>query len=340
MMSKVFVTGASGLLGSHILIEFSQSADIVYALFRSENSKQLTEKVFEFYGKSSFYQKVVWVKGDLSDFNLLLQITKNVNLVIHSAALVSFEKGDRRELYKANVEGTRKLLRAVGNSTVEKFVFISSVATIRNKNVEGQFVEDGVVMGGRSWSDYACSKTEAEEMVIAARKKGLNTVIVNPGVILGPGNINSSSTAIFKTVKEGLKFYTSGINGVVDVRDVVMSIQLLLEKEKTESRYVCVAENIAFKKLFTIIANEFGVSPPSLKASPLLLKIACTIELIISSVLNRKPRITKENTSAAFTKMEFSSSQLVNDIGIDFRSVEEAVKNTVGFLKSHPRNTN
>ncbi len=343
MKSKVVITGASGLLGSHFLVEFSQQYDEVVALYRSESAIDLVKKLFEYYNQSTFFDKVRWVKGDLADVELLVSITKNADLVIHSAALVSFEKEDAKALYQINVEGTRNILTAVSNNQVPKLAFISSVASIRDKNEQGYFVENGTCDGAREWTDYARSKTEAENLVLAARKKGLRTVIINPGVILGPGNISASSTVIFKTVKEGLKFYTDGINGVVDVRDVVDAVQQLLSLKDTKERYVCVGKNVAFKYLFEVIAKAFSIKPPSIKASPFLLSLACKAEAIIARLANRKPRITRENTTAAFSKMQYDSSLLIEDTLIEFRTVEDAVENAVGFfqkLKSQPRNTN
>lgn len=332
MKSKVFVTGASGLLGSHILVEFTQKFDMVYALYRSEKGKNIAQHLFSYYGKASFFEKVVWVRGDLNDLNLIQKVVSDVDLVVHAAALVSFEKRDKSQLYKINIEGTKNVLKAIKHSNVTDLVFVSSVASIRNKNVEGFFVEDGVVLGGRTWSDYARTKTEAESLVLEARKKGLNTIIINPGVILGPGDINNSSTAIFKTVKNGLKFYTSGINGVVDVRDVVMAITLLLKKKETHNRYVCVSRNIPFKDLFSLMASYFNVNPPTIKAFPLLLTLACKVELVSAFFRNDKPRITKENTAAAFSEMKFSSQQLIKDTDIEFNSLESTVENAINFF--------
>ncbi|MCT4582746.1 MAG: SDR family NAD(P)-dependent oxidoreductase [Flavobacteriales bacterium] len=333
MKSKVFVTGASGLLGSHFLIQFSQEYEEVIALYRSEEGRVLVEELFRYYGKLACFAKVKWVRGDVTDLKLLQSIVKNVDLVVHSAALVSFEKEDVQELYQVNVQGTKNVLKAISGSQVEQLVFISSVATIRNKNLKGFFVEDGEVEGGRSWSDYARSKTQSEELVLAARENGLDVLVINPGVILGPGNINNSSTAIFKTVKDGLMFYTSGVNGVIDVRDVVDSVVGLLELKHRSKRYVCVSHNISFKHLFDQIAIAFDVRAPKLKVNALVLSVACRLESVVAKLLKRKPRITKENTAAAFLKMQYDSSLLVQETGIEFRKLSDTIENAVLFFK-------
>ncbi len=338
-MTKVVITGASGLLGSHFLLEYAPKSKAVVALYRSESGKQLVEQLFMFYQKSEFWDRITWVKGDLNDVDLLTLIIQDADLVIHSAALVSFEKEDKETLYQVNVRGTENVLKAIKTAQVNQLVFISSVATIRNKSQEGYFVENGVVSGERSWTDYARSKMQAEQLVLKARNSSLDVVIINPGVILGPGNINASSTAIFKTVRDGLRFYTSGVNGVVDVRDVVDgTIKLLAIKDRQE-RYVCVGVNSTFKDLFGAIALAFGVKPPNIKAGPVMLSIACSFEGRLAKLLNRKPKVTRENTAAAFSIMQYDSSLLIADTGMKFRKMSDTVNHAVSFfnrLESKP----
>lgn len=333
MNNKVVITGASGLLGSHFVLEFSQKYNEIVALYRTEKAISVIEKIFKYYNKIEFFDKVTWVKCDINNVKLLKNVTKNADLVIHSAALVSFEKEDIKKLNETNIEGTKNVLEAIKYSNVKTLIYISSVATIRNKNKGGYFVENGSVLGERAWTYYAKSKQTAEDLVLEYRNNGGKTVIINPGVILGPSNINNSSTAIFKTVKDGLKFYTTGINGFVDVRDVVYSCCKLLNIDNVKDRYICVGNNVSFKDVFKEIAKNLNINPPQIKATPYMLKIACFVEKIRAKITNVKPKITKENTSAAFLTMKYSSKLLKKDINIKFKTYKEAIENTANFLK-------
>lgn len=333
MNHKVIVTGATGLVGSHLLIALTQNYQEVTALYRNDNARILVSKLFDYYEKKAFYNRIVWVKGDITDIEFLKGTFVNAKVIFHAAALVSFEKRDAKKLYEVNVEGTKNILQATKFNNVPSFVFISSVASIRHKNKEGFFVEQGVVNGSRKWSDYAKSKTEAEKLVLAEKKKGLKTVIVNPGVILGPGEINRSSTAIFNTVKQGLSFYTLGINGFVDVRDVVDTTLKLLALEKTQDRYICVGENSSFKNLFELIAVALNVKVPKYKANWVMLAIAWRVEFLISKIQGREPKLTKDNTSSALEIIKYDSSLIKNELDYKFRSIKNASENASNFFK-------
>jgi nucleoside-diphosphate-sugar epimerase len=333
MRSKVVVTGATGLVGSHLLIRLVEEDNEIIALFRNDNAIKIVEQLFEYYGKSSKFSKISWQRVDVLDQKLLFLLFENTTTVYHTAALVSFEKKDADRLYKTNVEGTKNVLSAVEKNQVSRLVFISSVASIRNKDEEGLFTADAIIDGGRDWTDYARSKMQSEELVLNAKEKGLSTIIVNPGVILGPGDITKSSTVIFNTIKQGLSFYTLGVNGFVDVRDVIDSVFKLQNIDLVKDRYVCVGDNIQFKKLFIIIANALGVKAPKFKANKLLLAIAWRIEFVLSKIQKRTPKITKDNTSSALGKIEYSSRNLISDTGIRFRSMKEASENAANFFK-------
>ncbi len=333
MSQKIIVTGATGLVGSHLLVKLTQEHKEVIALYRNEEAKKLVNKLFSYYNKSEDYNKVVWQKVDINDLKRLKIIFKGAKTIYHTAALVSFEKRDAKKLYETNVIGTKNVLEAIEYNDVSSFVFISSVASIRNKNSAGYFVEEGTVDGNRNWTDYAKSKTKSEKLVLEAKRGGLKTVIVNPGVILGPGEISRSSTAIFNTIKQGLSFYTLGINGFVDVRDVVDAVLLLNELENTADRYVCVGDNVTFKYLFDTISKAMNVSSPKYKANQFLLAIAWRIESVLAKIKQRDPKLTKENTSSALEVIRYDSSLLKNELSMKFRSLEEACENAAKFFR-------
>lgn len=333
MKSKAVVTGATGLVGSHLLIRLVEEYNEVVALFRSQETISLVKQLFDYYGKSKAFDEVSWQKADVLDEEKLSKLFEGAEIVYHTAALVSFEKKDAQRLYATNVGGTKNVLSAIKLNNISNLVFISSVASIRNKNKEGFFVADGKIDGVRDWTDYAKSKMQSEELVLKVKEEGLNTIIVNPGVILGPGDITKSSTVIFNTIKQGLSFYTLGVNGFVDVRDVVDSVLKLQEVLDVKGRYVCVGDNIQFKKLFVIIAKALDVKPPRFRANKLMLGLAWRVELLFSKIQKRAPKITRDNTSSALNEIKYSSENLIKDTGLQFRSMEEASKNVAAFFK-------
>ncbi len=329
---KIAVTGATGLVGSHLLVKLASNNKKVKALYRTEVSKKIVIQLFKHYNKSSFYKNIEWTKADVLDLVLLNKAFENVKEVYHTAALVSFEKKDSKKLEEVNVTGTKNVLDAMLTNNIHKIMLVSSVASIRNLNKKGYYSENGKINGNRNWNPYSKSKFDAENLVLAYKRKGIESVIINPGVILGPGNMLKSSTAIFNTIKKGLKFYTLGINGFVDVRDVVDALVELSKKKQTKERYICVGDNISFKAIFEIIAAALNVEPPKYKANKLMLEIAWRVEFLTAKITRRAPKITRDNTQAGLDIMKYDSSQLKNELKFNFRPLKSACENATSFF--------
>ena len=143
------------------------------------------------------------------------------------------------------------------------------------------------------------ANTKAELEVWRGISEGLNAVILNPSTILGYGDWNHSSCAIFKKIYEEFKWYIPGINGFVDVEDVANAAVLLMESNITEQRFIVNGDNWSFKKLQDTIADSFGKKHPSRKATPFLNGIAWRMEKIKIIFSGKKPLLTKESARVA-----------------------------------------
>ena len=196
----VFVTGATGLVGSHLVQALVQQGKPVRALYRSA--------VPAYTGAD----KVEWVQGDILDVISLEEALNGVSQVYHCAAVVSFNPKRINELFQVNVEGTANVVNACINAGVQKLLYVSSVAAL------GRMREDSAIDENMHWSpktnnsEYGKSKYLAEMEVWRGIGEGLKAVIVNPTIILGAGDWNAGSTQIFKTVYNEFPWYTGGIN--------------------------------------------------------------------------------------------------------------------------------
>ena len=139
---------------------------------------------------------------------------------------------------------------------------------------------------------YAISKYGAEREVWRGMEEGLNAVIVNPSVILGPGFWNDNS-GLFRLVWEGLKYYTKGINGYVDVKDVARAMILVMEKELFNERFVVSSENISYLELFTLMAMNLDKPVPTINVPPLLSHLAWRVEALRSLFTGSTPEVTR-----------------------------------------------
>ncbi len=301
------VTGGTGFLGAYIIKNLIEKNYKVRAIRRSAH--------IPFFIPSSIMQKVEWVDGDLLDITSLTDAMEGVEIIIHSAAVVSFDKKNRSSMYAINGEGTANLVNIALENNVIRFIHISSVAAIgRTTNID-KIKED------RKWSDdnksnthYAISKHKAEMEVWRGFSEGLSGVIINPSTILGYGNWHTSSCAIFKSVYKEFPWYTNGINGFVGVEDVADVAVKLVESNITEKRFIVSAENWTYRKLFNDMAENFNKQKPYRNATPLLGEIAWRLEYFKSLFKSEKPLLTRESARAAHNMAEFDNSLILKTI--------------------------
>jgi len=239
----IFVTGGTGLVGSHILLNLSKKGKPFKAIKRASSSLKICENVFHYYGEQESFKKIFWVEGDINNIPSLEVGMQDCELVIHCAAMVSFHPSEAALMQKINVEGTVNIVNVSLSKGIKKLAYISSIAALGRNSTTGIVDEQCYFKATKFDSNYALSKYYAEQEVWRASQEGLDVVIINPSVILGPGAWSKGSSQIFQKIYEGLKFYTTGSTGYVDVIDVADSlIQLLFSDIKNERFIVNVRE--------------------------------------------------------------------------------------------------
>lgn len=328
-----FVTGGTGLLGSHVLYELVQRETVVTALKRKGSNTDLVRKLFCFYADNGdeLFSKVRWVEGELDDIYSLIDGLQEVETIYHCAALVSFDKRDRDELFTINRDGTARLVDAALDQGVKNFIYASSVAAIgRGKNKE-EINEETQWKDSKNNGVYALTKRLAEMEVWRGKEEGLNVGIVNPTIILGPGDWRRSSLEIFKRVENGLRFYTKGVNGFVDVRDVARVMLKVKENKLFSERYITVGENMSYQKLFETMAKAMNIQPPSIHAKPWMTEIAWRLLRIPSALLGRSAQITKETSKTAHNEYYYSNKKIKEASRHEFYNMRESVDNAVAF---------
>lgn len=323
----ILVTGGSGFVGAHLMLELLKNKQKVRAIKRSDSDLSLSKKIFSYYQTDSemLFSQIEWVEGDVLDMFSMEDAMKDVNKVYHCAAVVSFNPKDRDNLFKTNIKGTANVINAALKSKIEKLCFVSSIAAIGRSENNQQTNEETEWKASNRNSNYAISKYEAEREVWRGIEEGLNAVIVNPSVILGPGDWKSGSAKIFDTLGKGSKFYTNGVNGFVDVRDVASAMYKLMESDIVNQRFILSSENLSYKELFTLILKAYGLNPPTIKANRLLLEIAWRFEKLKSILLNTRPLITKETVNTSQNQYFYSTEKLQKALGFKFRAVKEII---------------
>ena len=330
----ILVTGGTGLLGSHLLFDLIRSGKQVRALKRKTSNTGMVHKIFSYYDENPALLdgKIEWMDADLLDFGTIEDALDGITEIYHAGAIVSFHPRDHKNMLKVNIDGTANLVNLSIEYHIRKFCFVSSVSTL------GRAVNNGITDENTFWSAsgknsvYAVSKYSAEREVWRGMEEGLNAVVVNPSVILGPGFWNDNS-GLFRLVWEGLKFYTKGINGYVDVKDVVKAMILVMEKNLFNERFIVSSENLSYQQLLELIARYLDKPSPSVNIPPFLNQIAWRVEKLRSYFTGSKPEFTKEIAKTSMQQYTFSNEKIRRTAGFDFIPVEESIRQTCELFK-------
>jgi len=325
---RILVTGGTGFLGSYIIKEPIEKGFSVRAIRRGSK--------LPFYIPEEILNKVQWIEGDILDVVSLEEAMDNIDTVIHSAAVVSFVKKDREQMYRVNVEGTANVVNIALEKNVRRFIYVSSVAALGRTATGGTVNEEKKWEASKANTHYGKSKHNGELEVWRGISEGLNGVILNPSTILGFGDWNSSSCAIFKKIYEEFEWYTPGINGFVGVEDVARVASMLVESDISGQRFIVSSDNWTFKKLMDTIADSFGKKKPSKQSTPLLLSFAWKLEKVKSFLKGSKPLLTRESARVAMSKTYFENTKLLDAFpGFLFTPLDQAIrKATAKYLET------
>jgi dihydroflavonol-4-reductase len=333
----ILVTGGTGLVGSHLLYDLCRSGKKVRVIKRANSNIANVKKVFSYYSSSpeDLLKNIEWVDADLLNVYSLIEKMDGVKEVYHCAAMVSFESAHQAEMLRTNIEGTANMVNAALEKGIEKFCHVSSIATLGRAENDALTTEETFWKSSPENSIYSISKYGAEREVWRASEEGLNVIIVNPSLIVGPGNWNQSSSNMFSKGFNGIKFYSSGINGFIDVRDVSSIMIRLMEKNIYNQRFLLSSENATFKLFFELIHKGFNKPAPSIKAGKLMSSFAWRAEIIRSKLTGAAPLITRETARSAHRISRFSNEK-IRKLFPDhiFIPLEESIRDTCKlFLK-------
>ncbi len=322
----ILVTGGTGLVGAHLIFDLVRSGRKVRALKRENSKMDIIQRVF--LKETSLLETIEWVEGDVTDLYSILEALEGVTEVYHTAAIISFYPGDFPEMMRVNAQGTANMINLSLEKGIKKFCHVSSVAAL-GRVEDGKIIsEEAVWKTSKSNSNYAISKYSAEREVWRGVEEGLSVVIVNPSIILGPGDWNTGSSKLFKQVLNGLRFYTEGITGFVDVRDVSACCISLMEREVFGKRFILNADNIAYRELLGFMATGFQKRAPGFLAKVWMAELVWRLEAIRGWIGKTKPLITRETIRNSQKKWYYANDRVRTQLGHSFIPVKRSVEDT------------
>lgn len=326
----ILVTGGTGLLGSHLLYELLQDDKPVSALMRKGSDVSFVKKVFSYYTPEyeSLFSKISWIAADINDVCALDEAIKGAEYVYHTAAVVSFDHKEAPLMKKVNTEGTANVVNACLANGIKKLCYTSSVAALGREDSNIPVTESSPWIKDIRKSVYSQSKYDAEQEVWRGVAEGLAAVIVNPAIILGPGAWHKGSSKLFETVWKGQKFFTRGINGFVDVRDVARIMKVLMNSGIKNERFIVSSGNHSYENVLKLMADSLHVSRPKYHAGKFLSELAWRAEYLRSKLTGHQPLITKETAHTAQNRHYYSNKKIVDALFYKFLPIEECIKAT------------
>ncbi len=306
-------------MGSYLVRLLLQKGYKVRGLMRQNSKFDLLSDVKE---------QVEWANVDINDVVGLEDALEGITSVCHCAARISFHPKDVREMHKTNVDGTANLVNLCLHHKVEKLVHVSSIAALGRTKDRLVLDEKCPWVQSKHNSNYAITKHLAEQEVWRGAAEGLAIVIVSPSVVVGSRSWEDGMSGFFKKIDQGLKLYPSGQSGFVDVRDVVVFIEMMLRSDISAERFILNAVNVTHREFFSQIASALKAVPPSVQVGPFLAEIAWRAEWLKEKLLGIAPLLTKESARASVGKFSYRNEKSLTVPGFQYRPFEDTILQT------------
>jgi len=325
----ILLTGGTGLLGSHLLLELLQNKKEVIALKRPSSNLEEVKRVFAYHTNgedelSELFGRIQWIDADLLNQADMEQALQGVKQVYHCAAMVSFQPRDRQKMIRFNTDSTASLVNACMSTGVQKLLHVSSTSAIGRSSEGLPATESMIWSHSKTSTGYAVSKFRSEMEVWRGMEEGLNAVIVNPSIILGPGFWERGSSSMFSRVAKGMKYAAPGITGYVGVQDVVKAMTQLMDSDISGERYILSEGDYSYKEVFELIAKALGAAVDLKLVTPSLLNKLSRIDSF-AALFRGLRLITSEHVRAAFGEVHFSNDKIKEAIGMEFTPVQEVI---------------
>ena len=310
----ILVTGASGLVGLHLIKQLSEENIPIRALYYSSIPKLLDNTI---------EKNIEWFQCDVLDIISLEKAFTSITQVYHCAAMVSYDQRLHEKMKEVNIEGTANVVNFSIEKNIKKLIHVSSIAAI-GKEEDGSLITEKTewIKNGYT-SAYSESKFYSEMEVFRGIGEGLNAAILNPAIILGEGNWDRSSSNLFKIVHDEFPYFTNGKTAWVDVKDVVKAMILLMHSEVNNERYILSAGNFSFKEIFTMMALSMNKKPPYRFAAKWMTALVWRLAFVKSILTGKVATITKETAHSAQQISNYDNSKFLKQFpNFSFEKIE------------------
>ncbi len=324
---KVFITGATGFVGSHVAQELSRRGAELRILIRS------TSKLENLAGLPA-----ETVTGDLLQVDALRSAVSGCDAVMHVAADYRLWVTDPEKMHATNVVGTRELLRIAREEGVRRVVYTSSVATMGFFS-DGRLADEATPVSlANMIGHYKRSKYLAEQEAVAAARDGQQVIILNPTTPIGSGDIKPTPTGRIVVDFLNRKFpayMDTGLN-LVDVNEVARTHVHALEGGQSGERYILGGENLTLKQLLDKMSAITGLPSPTVRVPhSVAMAFAVWDQTVTGKLRGREPRATVEAVRMGKKKMFVSSAKAERELGFQVLPVYAALRSAIDWFRAH-----
>jgi len=322
---KTLVTGGTGFVGSHIVRVLVDAGHEARVLHRASSPLTALEGV-------AFESAL----GDLTDPDSLRAACEGIDWVFHVAAVADYWRADKRVMYDANVDGTRRLLAAARDANVRRVVFTSSAAAIGFRPDEQPSDETVPFRLPPSRFPYAHSKALAERVCAEAVARGQDIVIVNPVVIFGPGDLNRISGDLVLATKRLSWTIPVPVGGValIDVRDVARMHVAAARQGRIGERYILGAENYRHAELLALTARVVGAPAPTLPVARWMTPILGEL-FEVGRALGLPIPIDGNQTKLSARRVYFNFDKAWTELGKPLVGTPQSIADTWEWYQAH-----
>lgn len=322
---RAVVTGGAGFVGSHVVRRLlGEGLEVVVVDLPNARLDNLTGLAVRHH------------PADIRIPGSVRAALDGCDVLFHLAATPRLWEPDRNEYRRVNTEGTRNVLAAAAEAHVPRVVYTSTESIIGPSKDGAVCNEDTVSREEEMVGPYCLSKFLAERAAVEAAERGLDVVIVNPTVPVGPGDINQSPPAkmILEFLHGKIPAYIDCHINIVDVRDAAEGHLLAWKKGARGRRYILAGENVSVRRIFEMVGEIVGRKPPRIRL-PLwfALGAAYVSEFIADHVTHRPPRANVTGVKLAKHFMHFDASRAVHELGYRPSPVRQALADAVAWYR-------
>lgn len=328
--TRIIVTGATGMVGSHVIkLLWERGYRNIIGIKRESSDMSLVQ---------AYANDVEWRNADVTDITAW-DFLGPMDLIIHTAAIVSLADKAVAEMYQVNITGTETIVNAALHAGIKKLIHLSSIAAVGRKENGELTTEDENYDQSADNSTYSKSKYAAEQHVWRGQKEGLTTVILNPSIILGAGFWKKTSAAIIDRTARGLPFYPKGSTGFVDVRDVAKACIRCIELPIHNQRLILNGENLSYYNLFSMLTTELGVKMPQRALPDWMGNFFWRWEKLKSLFSGSAPVVTRHTVNSTRRITRYDNRKSVKMLNMHYIPLQDTLKDiATAYRQSEQQN--